>query len=782
MSNDLELKLVLKGDGKSLVGTVQLSRKEIKALSGEMARGARSGKKLDKSLDDTSKSAKLAGKAVNRLGAITAGYFTGKAVFGAIKAADQYNILQQRIRTATQATGDYVSVSKELYAISQQNGAALQDSVELFQGLARSAPELNATNDQMLRLTNLVQQLGAISGASDSAMSAGMLQFGQAMAAGVVRAEEMNSLLENVPELANRIAKGLNMTVGELRQAVLKGEVLSKDVFQALIKQAGEIDKEFKSMPPTLERSTQTLSNSFDKFLGSLDQSIGLSQTLAKNFTGLASTLDRMAKTPYLFLPEIKDHTKVSDRDRLTQIGSGTGKGATGASFAMVAQDLARLEEEVARTTQTMQAQLLSWGPDMTKWTDVQRQAFDLLTQSARQQGAAIARLKPEYEGLKRALGAPEETAKAAGPTDKELAQITKIIEGIREKRAQLEMTAAEQVRYQLTTLHATEAQQRQAVVLVESIEHERMLSGELDAVIAQQEAMEQAYDARMQANQGVVEALEEELELMRLGERERAAEIEMRKLSVDATDEQRERVRQLAGEMYEAQNAQRKLTDAGQQGFKELKQAVEGWGKSFARTLASGEQDFKGFARSIVQQMQEILISKATDPLFSAFGDWVSGAVGGGGKGGGGFDFGSIASSIGNFFGGGGGMGGGSASFFSSFFADGGVMTSAGPLPLHYYAEGGIVNRPQVRVAGERYTPEAIVPLPNGRAIPVQMQGGGGGGVVYSPTFNINATSGGDKAELRKIARDVSDEGLAKFKREIGRGGSAARLVGRRR
>jgi hypothetical protein len=73
----------------------------------------------------------------------------------------------------------------------------------------------------------------------------------------------------------------------------------------------------------------------------------------------------------------------------------------------------------------------------------------------------------------------------------------------------------------------------------------------------------------------------------------------------------------------------------------------------------------------------------------------------------------------------GGGMMGGGLSKLVSSFlpFAGGGVMTSAGALPLRQYATGGVANSPQVAVFGEGRQPEAYVPLPDGRSIPVSLQ-----------------------------------------------------------
>lgn len=84
------------------------------------------------------------------------------------------------------------------------------------------------------------------------------------------------------------------------------------------------------------------------------------------------------------------------------------------------------------------------------------------------------------------------------------------------------------------------------------------------------------------------------------------------------------------------------------------------------------------------------------------------------------------LSSVVGNLFG---GLGGGGAPLSLSPFEMGGVMTSQGPLPLNAYAMGGVASTPQLALFGEGRTPEAFVPLPDGRTIPVTMQGGQGAG-----------------------------------------------------
>lgn len=88
-------------------------------------------------------------------------------------------------------------------------------------------------------------------------------------------------------------------------------------------------------------------------------------------------------------------------------------------------------------------------------------------------------------------------------------------------------------------------------------------------------------------------------------------------------------------------------------------------------------------------------------------------------------------------------------ATWAASFFADGGVMTSGGPVPLRKYAGGGIANSPQLAMFGEGAQPEAYVPLPDGRRIPVAMQGSNG--MTINQT--IYAGQGTDSAQVRRSA-----------------------------
>lgn len=208
-----------------------------------------------------------------------------------IKMADEYQVLSTRIRTATKDTGDYEKVFAQLRATAIGTGSDFETTVATFQSLSRIREDLGATNDQMIALTQTTQQLGVIGGSSSEAMKNGMLQFNQAMAAGIFRAEEFNSIVENVPELAKRIGDGFGKTAGELRKMVLDGKLFSKDVANVLLKAAPEIADEFGNIPISLDRAFVSLKTSVGLAILKLDEASGITGSMAAGINALALEL-----------------------------------------------------------------------------------------------------------------------------------------------------------------------------------------------------------------------------------------------------------------------------------------------------------------------------------------------------------------------------------------------------------------------------------------------------------------------------------------------------------
>jgi lambda family phage tail tape measure protein len=197
-------------------------------------------------------------------------------------------------------------------------------------------------------------------------------------------------------------------------------------------------------------------------------------------------------------------------------------------------------------------------------------------------------------------------------------------------------------------------------------------------------------------------------------------------------------------------------LSNLGQQAFKGIEDALV----SLATT---GTANFRDFAISILEATSRMIIQQLVlKSIMQALG--FGGGSGGGLLAGGGGSFTQFnASSVGfnplAFSG-------------TKLFANGGIMTGDGPMALKRYASGGIASSPQLAMFGEGSRPEAFVPLPDGRRIPVAMQGGGSSTTV-NVSVDAKGTSvsgdGGNSAALGKaIAASVQAE-LVKQKRPGG-------------
>lgn len=165
------------------------------------------------------------------------------------------------------------------------------------------------------------------------------------------------------------------------------------------------------------------------------------------------------------------------------------------------------------------------------------------------------------------------------------------------------------------------------------------------------------------------------------------------------------------------------------------------------AAQYVSGQKNgWVSLRTSILQEVNRILTSKAIAELVKLVGSLFSGTGTSTGGGGGGVTNwnGSAGSGLG-----------------ATYSANGNVMTSNGPLPLQMYSMGGVATRPQVSVFGEGRTPEAYVPLPDGRSIPVTMRGGAGGDTNVA--INISIASDG-KSRVESDGSGKKAEQLGKM------------------
>lgn len=257
--------------------------------------------KANKSLDSIGNSATNAAKKMDELqtninrvaGAIAASLVVdwGKAF---LVAADNMSQLNARIERLTGSAATASQTMQNLMRISSATGGSLQDTAKLWETLSTALRDTGATNGQVIQLTETLQKIGRIGGSSTEEMSNALRQFGQSISSGMVRAEEFNSMLEQMPELVRQIATGMGVGVGELRQMMLEGKLTAEDALNAIQKQTGSVNAEFEKLPRTLSQANTALTNSFLSMIDSVNQATGASSGMVAVIDSLTAALDRL--------------------------------------------------------------------------------------------------------------------------------------------------------------------------------------------------------------------------------------------------------------------------------------------------------------------------------------------------------------------------------------------------------------------------------------------------------------------------------------------------------
>ncbi|ENZ5478232.1 tape measure protein, partial [Enterobacter hormaechei] len=211
-----------------------------------------------------------------------------------LSAADSMNQLNARIERLTGSAATASQTMQSLMRISSATGGSLQDTAKLWETLSTALRDTGATNGQIIQLTETLQKIGRIGGSSTEEMANALRQFGQSISSGTVRAEEFNSILEQMPELARQIAAGMGVSIGELRQLMLDGKLTAEDALNAIQKQTSSVNAEFDKLPRTLSQANTALTNSFLTMVDDINQATEASNGMVLVIDSLAVAIGRL--------------------------------------------------------------------------------------------------------------------------------------------------------------------------------------------------------------------------------------------------------------------------------------------------------------------------------------------------------------------------------------------------------------------------------------------------------------------------------------------------------
>lgn len=265
----------IEADAAKLLAGQASADSALKQIENSIKKTANSADKLDKSLDNL-------GGGFSRLAVAVKGYISIQALMKLQQLSEEFTLLQARVTRLSSSSEEGARSFQQLVGIASATGASLGDTVNLWQQLTATLKTVGATNSDVNRLVMTLQKIGAIGGSSAQEMANALRQFMQSVASGRIQAEEFNSVLEQMPELARQIADGMGIPFNELRQLMLAGKLDIGEVLAAIEKRSDEINQQFETMPRTVSQATNALITQFGVAISKIDDAIGASRYLAK--------------------------------------------------------------------------------------------------------------------------------------------------------------------------------------------------------------------------------------------------------------------------------------------------------------------------------------------------------------------------------------------------------------------------------------------------------------------------------------------------------------------
>lgn len=258
-----------------------------RALSGIQQDLGRFKQHAEKTTAGMTEGMRTAGRVALQLGTALGAAFSLR---GLAQMTDEVQEHTARLKLATRSAEEFNKAQQQTFAIAQRTRTSLKATGELYARIERSTKELGLSQEKVLQLTETINQAAQISGGGQGAEAA-LFQLSQGLAAGQLRGEELNSVLEQTPRLAQAIAEGLDMPIGKLREFAAEGKLTAEQVMTALAGQADVLAAEFAQMPQTIAGGFTQIRNSFLQYLATSPAVMAVTQAIAGALAGIANNM-----------------------------------------------------------------------------------------------------------------------------------------------------------------------------------------------------------------------------------------------------------------------------------------------------------------------------------------------------------------------------------------------------------------------------------------------------------------------------------------------------------
>lgn len=196
-----------------------------------------------------------------KIKSMVAGYLSLQGLMKTIELSDQLTSNTARLNLIVEDGGSVEALEAKIFASAERARASYLDTASAISKMGANARSAFSGNDELIAFMEQVNKQFAIGGASVQEQSNAMVQLTQAMSAGVLRGEELNSILDQAPGIARAIEQYMGAAEGSIKSYAEEGLITSEVVKNAMFAAADQTNAKFESMPKTLAQIWTSIKN-----------------------------------------------------------------------------------------------------------------------------------------------------------------------------------------------------------------------------------------------------------------------------------------------------------------------------------------------------------------------------------------------------------------------------------------------------------------------------------------------------------------------------------------
>lgn len=242
----------LMGEVQSVTAALQEQTEVLRRMSSAHREQERAGTRSSSRIRQAFSSANdAAGNLLGTIRGLVSAYLSFQALRNVVSLSDQMTSTTARLTMIVDDGGSVEALEQKIMASAQRSRAPYLSTAQAISQMGLMAGDAFASNDELIAFTEAVNKQFVIAGTNAAGAEAATLQLTQAMASGVLRGEELNSVFEQAPNIIQNIADYLDVPIGQIREMASEGEITADIVKDAMLDAADEIDDAFQDMPRT---------------------------------------------------------------------------------------------------------------------------------------------------------------------------------------------------------------------------------------------------------------------------------------------------------------------------------------------------------------------------------------------------------------------------------------------------------------------------------------------------------------------------------------------------